>query len=412
MARHATRRARRLGPREWALRGGLAVTTLALGYASTMQTLAYAIAKANPERGHVLAPWDGRITALLAQRSLKDEASVGDRQQASGLARQALTEEPLAIPAVTVLALNAQLAGDSAKAERLFRHSDRVSRRELPARLWMIENAVQRNDIPQAIRHYDIALRTSKEASELLFPILSTAIEDPTIARVVAATYVNRPPWGDAFIFHLSGSNTSPETNAAFFRMLSARGIAVPEVAQAAVVNALVAKGAFEDGWTYYRTWHRTADRHHSRDPDFAAGPRTPTEFDWTPVMNDPGVTATFQHTDQGGIFDFATSPTVGGIVLQQLQLLPAGKYRLKGVSAGIDQPHDARPYWVLACTDGREIGRFDLPNSSENGGRFVGKFEINEDSCRAQILRLVLRPSAQLGGVTGQIERAVLQPL
>ncbi|MFL0415860.1 hypothetical protein, partial [Sphingomonas sp. 179-A 2A2 NHS] len=288
----------------------------------------------------------------------------------------------------------------------LFGHSDRLSRRELNTRLWLIEDAVARGDVPGALRHYDIALRTSRTAADLLYPVLAQAIADPTIVRALITKLAARPPWRDAFLDYVGGRGPSPVRSAQFFSQLAKAGIAIPEVPRISVVNALARDGSYQEAWAYYRTLRSGVIRQRSRDPDFTAQLQTPSVFDWMPVMNDAGVTASVND----GVFDFAAPSTVGGVILQQIQLLPAGRYRLAGTSVGIDQPREARPYWQLTCTDGKEIGRVELTNSADNAGRFAGTIDVG-GNCPVQLLRLVVRPSAVIGGVSGQIDRALLAP-
>src|SRR3546814_17422634 len=71
--------------------------------------------------------------------------------------------------------------GDRAGGERLLAYSQTLSRRDLRTQLMAIELAVARDDIPSALRHYDIALRTKKNAPDLLFPVLTSALTNPTI---------------------------------------------------------------------------------------------------------------------------------------------------------------------------------------------------------------------------------------
>ena len=408
MARAPSRRSMQRSPREWALRGGLAVAALALGYVSTTQTLAFAVGKSSAERAHGLAPGDGRIAAELAEQLAAGEADTAQRVRADRIARQAVADEPLAAPALTALALNAQLRGNTTQARRLFVHSDALSRRELGTRLWLIEDAVEREDIPGALRHYDIALRTSRMAPEILFPVLSVAIADPVVARALTDSLVARPPWGEAFINYLPRSSAEPDVSAQFFRRLAKSGVSIPERAQTNVINALVGAGEIEDAWSYYASLRSGAARERSRDPAFAAQIEAPSAFDWAPINSDTGISASIQHSRDGGIFDFAVPSTIGGAVLQQGQFLPAGRYRLEGVSRGIEQPPGARPYWQLTCAGGREAGRVELPNSADNDGRFAGEITVDAD-CRFQTLRLVARPSSMIGGVTGQIESVQL---
>jgi hypothetical protein len=411
MAGPRPRPLKRRSPREWALRGGIAAAASLLGYVSTTQTLAFAIGKSNPERAHALAPGDGRITAELAEQLAVGNVDTAQRRRADQLARQALVDEPLAVPALTALALDTSVRGDTAGARQLLGHSDALSRRELGTRLWLIEDAVGREDVPGALHHYDIALRTARGAPDLLFPVLSGAISDPAIATALAGTLAARPAWGEAFVSYLGRSGTDPVASAAFLRLLAKRNYPVPEAAQTGVVNALVVAGAFDDAWSYYASVRKGADQLRSRDPDFTAQLETPSAFDWAPMTSDAGVSASIQRTGDSGVFDFAMPSTVGGIVLQQAQRLAPGRYRLEGISSGIEQARGSRPFWQLACIDGRELGRVELPNSAENGGHFAGEFTVSGE-CKVQTLRLVARPSPEIGGVSGQIGRVLLAPI
>lgn len=395
------------------LRGGLAAIALTIGYVSTTRTLAFTIYKTDAERAYALAPQDGRIAGELAEQIAASNAGKAQQAHAARLARQALIDEPLAVPALTALALNIQRTGDTAGARRILIHSNRLSRRELGTRLWFIENAVARNDIADALRNYDIALRTATPAPDLLFPILSSAVSDPDIAQSLSERIATQhPAWAETFVQYLSSPGTDPIVGAAMLRRLTAAGYAIPATAQASVTNALVAKGALEDAWKFYASFRSSAMRNRSRDPNFAAQLQMPSVFDWTPVMNDAGVNASIQRTRGGGVFEFAAPSTVGGLALQQVQFLPPGRYRMEGVTHKIEQPRAASPYWQLSCLDGRELGRVEVPSSSVANGRFSGELTVGRNDCSAQVLRFILRASTETGGVAGQIDSALLAPI
>lgn len=396
---------------EWASRIGLAALAIVLGYMSVTQSLAYVLGKLSPERGYAVSSSDGRIAGLLAEKLSGEGASSAIRLRAGRIARKALEAEPINVPALAVLGLNAAIAGNPALAQQLFARSNQLSRRHLPTRLWLIEDAVQRNDISGAIRNYDIALRTSRSASDRLFPILANAVEDQAIAAVLVRTLKQQPPWGEPFIQYLSSQGSNPKITAGFFQRLASNKVGVADEATSSVVNALVAANQFNDAWNYYQTLRPHVDRRRSRDPDFATQLASPTAFDWVPRTSETGITSSIQRNGTKTIFDFSAPSTVGGTVLEQLQLLPTGRYRLTGRTGGIDQPADARPYWQLVCTDGRELGRVEIPNSIFDQGRFQGVLTVGAD-CKAQILRLVLRSSNQVSGVSGQIDNASIAPL
>src|SRR3546814_13681045 len=94
-----------------------------------------------------------------------------------------------------------------------------------------------------------------------------------------------------------------------------------------------------------------------------------------------------------------------GGPLLQQLQMLPAGDYVLEGHSIGIEQPARSRPYWIVRCQTGGEIGRVELPNSSQAGGRVQRAIRVPA-ACPVPMLALVARPTADIWGGWGQQDR------
>lgn len=401
-------RAKGHAPREWALRGALALLLATMGYVSTMQTLGFTLAKSNADRAHELSPGDGRIAGELAARRITENVTSAQRAEIDRLARQALVDEPLSVPALTARAINADLRGDLRSARELFLHSDKLSRRELGVRLWLIEDAVARTDIRDALRHYDIALRTSKNAPALLFPVLASAIGDPAISQALGDTMRARPPWSEAFFDFVAGSGASPVAAASLFSRLSRQGVEPPASARARIIETLVGAGDFDTAWSFYKTLRGDVDRTRSRDRTFNSIASIPTFFDWTSKMDDPGLTASIGSDAQGGTFEFSAPSTLGGIVLQQGQFLPPGTYRLEGVSANLATSIDARPYWQLSCLDNRELGRVDVPDSTYNRGRYSGTFEVDA-ACPVQMLRLIVRPTTEIGGVSGQIRQAML---
>ena len=54
--------------RQWALRGASVLMIGALGVLGAVHSLAYRMRQDSPAFAHVLTPWDGRITATLAEQ--------------------------------------------------------------------------------------------------------------------------------------------------------------------------------------------------------------------------------------------------------------------------------------------------------------------------------------------------------
>ncbi len=410
MPRHRPATRPRRSATEWAARSGLTVVAVGLGTVSVAHSLAYTIRGSNPVLAHALAPWDGRMTALLSEQLSGPDASAADRRRADDLARLALRQDPTAVPAVATLGINAQIRGDTAGARRILAYSEKLSRRDLRTRLWAIEDAVARNDIPSVLRDYDIALRTSQIAPDLLFPILASAIGNTEIRQELAETMARRPIWNDQFLGFVAGNGADARATASLFETLHRHRIGLPQGAAPMLVGRLLAEQYIDDAWRFYTVIRPGVDRQMARDPDFTANLASPTPFDWQPVT-DSGVSASIQRGENGGIFDFAVPPNLGGPVLRQTQLLSPGDYVIEGHSIGIEQSDTALPYWTLTCPDGRELGRIIIPNSVQAKGRFAGRFTVPK-GCPVQQLQLVARPSDALSGVTGQMDDVRLGPV
>lgn len=394
--------------REWTVRGLLASMAALFGYLGVAHSLALATMTANPARAHALAPYDGRVTGRLALQRLSEKQDVASTEAIEQWARLALRQDPTVIEAVVTLGLQAQLRGDLLNARRLFTYAERLSRRDLKTQLWAIEDTVARGDVPQALHHYDIALRTSTMAHDLLFPVLADAIADPGVRTNLISTLAAKPIWATSFIVHIVSKGHDPRLTAALFTGLHRAGVALPQDVTAALINNLVAIDEIDNAWRFYAMIRSGAERSHSRDPHFSIAMTTPALFDWTPV-NDAGISTLIQ-SGANGTFDFAVSPSAGGPILTQMQALPSGLYYLHGRSVGLDQPERSLPYWLLACRNGRELGRVTVTRSAEAGGNFQGQVQVPSD-CPAQTLSLIARPSDGVSGVTGQIDRVQLVP-
>lgn len=399
----------RRSPLEWGVRLILAGIATWLGYLSVMQSVALVLPDSRIEEAYALAPNNGQIAGRLSQTLYHPNASDADRIRATAIARDALRHDPTAVEAFATLAADAFVRGDQAEGERLLAYAQTLSRRDLRTQLMAIELAVARDDIPEALKHYDIALRTKKDAPDLLYPVLTSALTDPTIRTELVKTLGKRPNWGTGFINHAARSDADPAASATFFRALQTARIPVPDGASVALINRLLAAKLFDDAWSYYATARSGNDRRQSRDPAFKSLIEARNAFDWI-AINSIGISTAVLPDPANGLFDFTVSMGNGGPLLQQLQMLPPGDYVLEGHSIGIEQPARSRPYWVVRCQTGGEIARVDVPNSSKARGQFQGNVKIPAD-CPVQTLVLIARSSNEIGGVSGQIDRILIRP-
>jgi hypothetical protein len=284
-----------------------------------------------------------------------------------------------------------------------------VSRRDLRTHLWAIEYAVSRDDVAGALRSYDVALRTSRRAPDILFPILATALSDETIRKAIISTILKLPAWAPSFINYVA--NTAPDHRAAatLFGALSSRGYRFPEGAEASLLGALASSRDYVTADRYLALKGGRASRQWSRHPSFAGNPATPSPFDWN-AQNDVGVASSIQPDRQGEMFAFSSVPGAGGAALRQLQLLPPGRYEIVSRLSALNPVH-AVPSWTIQCVDGPEVAR--LPLRPTPGGAPIsnGRFTINA-GCKAQWLTLMVTPNDAPGGVAGELSFAQIRPV
>ncbi|HEX8553575.1 MAG TPA: hypothetical protein VF695_02605, partial [Sphingomonas sp.] len=195
-------------PTEWAIRIILALLIAMGGYVGVAHSLSLAVEDRNPARAHALFPGNGSATAQFARARFSDRQEAGANSKAAKLARLALRQDPTTIQAVTTLGFQAQLRGELPQARRLFAYAQQLSRRDLQTQLWAIEEAIRRGDVPGALHQYDTALRTSKIAPEILFPILASAMAEPAVRQGLVATLARDPAWAALFIRYVADNAT------------------------------------------------------------------------------------------------------------------------------------------------------------------------------------------------------------
>jgi hypothetical protein len=390
----------------WLLLGAGA---LAAAYVAGAQALAYSVARSDAARAHALTPWDGRLGGRLAMRLSAPKADKEQRGRADRIAIAALQRDATAVDAVVALGTNSAVGGDIGSARRYFDYAEILSRREIAVQLWAIEDAVRRNDIRSALVHYDIALRRSVAAREILFPILGSALVEPEVRAALVQVFSARPSWGAAFIFDVAGKGSEPRATAALFQALKRAKLPVSEAAQAMLVDTLVGRGDVDAAWSFYASMRPGADRRRSRDPRFVAELASRAPFDWQ-LFGQSGIFTAIERSGDGGIISFSVPPSGSGLLVRQMQFLPAGRYALSGHSRSIEQPEIARPYWQLSCQDGRELGRVVLPGSGRGVASFSGTFIVPLE-CRVQYLSLIAKVSETSASIEGEVHDAQLAP-
>lgn len=363
-------------------------------------SLAFVVAPIDPELALRIDPGNAEAATLRAEQLLRTETSASNRAVAEMLARRALNREPVMAGAARVLAVVRGLAGDEPGARRLMTYSESVSRRDLMTQLWLIQDAVDHNDIPAALRHYDTALRTVEAAKQLLFPIMVPATGHPAVVENLIRTLAARPVWADAFLAQVSANGPDLDGMATLLAGLARRGYPLPDAILAQATSRLVEGGRYQRAWQVY-TAARPADGNaQPRDGDFEHVRDVPSPFDWS-LPGGNGVSAEPQFGGVGNRLIYFAATGAGGVIARQLLLLGPGSFSLqvRGSVRGAPIPRIR-----LTCAGGgRVIGAAGSSALGTGEFAFAGRMNVPA-GCPAQWFELLVDGGADPAGASGAI--------
>lgn len=394
-----------LTPRRIAVITAAIVCALLVGWLSVTKSLGLALASRAPDVALKFDPANAQALSQLALREIQT-APVKGRDRAVRRAQAAIARDATAAVALSVVGL----ARRDAQARRALIASERLSRRVLPTQLALIEEAVSRNDVPAALNHYDIALRTSHGAPSILFPVLVGASTDRSLLPELARMIRRGPDWGPLYLQQLAQVGPEMLNVAWLFRTLIADGYDPGPLAMNAVYPRLLELRLYDQAWAIYAARNRGARRAGVRNGDFVSNPDVVTPFDWNVNMDGP-VRADIVPGErrEDGRLSFESNIGEGGLAARQLVLLAPGRHMLTAMAYDVKAPDDAWPYFRVECAFGGEIARLPLPRADARGQRGRWSFTVPR-GCGGQWLSINLQPPATSEVITGAIGSVRLQ--
>lgn len=141
-------------------------------------------------------PMRSRLSAIEKRQVAPD---FKDQAAAVRVAKSALQQSPLNPRALRVLALADIQSGRVDRAEAKLIMSDRLSRREGATQLWLADRRGRQGRIGDALRHIDVLLRTSPEATAPLLERLAGALALPEAREAIKPMVVSDTPWVERF---------------------------------------------------------------------------------------------------------------------------------------------------------------------------------------------------------------------
>ena len=325
---------------------------IVLLYAVAAVSFAEVAFDAAPKRVLALYPAHAPALGTLAN----DRLLTTDRdglKLARARASDALRQGPINPQALRTLGIIAELEGDRAQAAGLMSAAFALDRRDLSVSLWLIEEHVRRNDVTGALRHYDIALRTSRRAQGVLFPVLLEAAEREALLPHLAEMIGQGADWADPFGDALVESEIDPRAKVALADALNGKRWFGPAFRQKLLAGLVRSQ--------HYQLAAKVAGRSGQYDPRLRNALELPIgggPFDWK-LANGYQVESTVYEDGGGSRLAVRMSPEFRDSPARVLLLLPPGRYQL---GSQLSRPaQDASARWQVACAQAGGVTLADL---------------------------------------------------
>ena len=304
--------------------------------------------------------------------AIKDPAAAA----AEMIRRAPLSEAPLALRGISAIT-----AGDVPTADRAFSAAFSRNPRNVPARLWLANRAIETGEVDRAIelvsRLFAIVPEQGNAYTDAMAYManlpggvegiqkqLGSGDAPPSWASTVVARINALAPDLDQLV---SLNRITPSTQASFIsRVISERGVAAGFLAW---LNFAPQVSGETFQWPYDGTFE---------------GKAGPPPFNW----RSGGDLVEFA---EGGGLNVSYLGRGQPVLLEQTMLLAPGKYTLASAISGDASAGGGGLGWAIVC-DGvpRELGRVVMRELSPRAARITFDFEVPQTECSAQ--RLILR--------------------
>jgi hypothetical protein len=326
-----------------------------------------------PQIALAWVPDDAQARGRLAGALVGQQASPEAKEAARDLARDAIRRDPLNVVALRAAALATDSAApaDRDRASKLIAQAERLSRRDFPVQMWLIEDRLRRNDFAGAMDHFDVALRTSKASEEVLIPLIVNASTDPRMAQVIEASLTDDPLWREPFMSYLV--MYGPDTDRAASLALKFLDPKDQEerVVLTRFLERLAGSGEFEQAQNIYTRLKLGPALARDGVADGFERAEGVAPFTWA-LVEEGDLWAYREAAPEGDgqVLRMAASSGRSGEVARQLVALAPGTYRVE-VAMG-DVPDDAfeRPRLIVRCASDEDVALLTLRPSSAGTDR------------------------------------------
>ena len=322
-----------------------------------------------------------------------------DLDRAWKAAAEALQAQPLNVEALRSLGQIAQQRGRGEDAAVLMRAAVGRSIREPISNIWLANFYLAQKDYPKALDRIDALLRTTPNLSGSVLPVLTGIASTPEATSALAALLAQGPPWRAGFLNALPGRVLHATNLQDLYLKLMSSSPVLPDVELKPYLEMLIRQNHVEEAyylWTKAIPPGELADLGYVFNGSFQQRP-SGLPFDWvlTPIQGAKSEIKNYSRDDQKRALsiEFGSGGRVAFQNVTQVTLIPPGHYRLSGEYRADELANRRGMTWRLYCLESgtllTETPR--VSGSSEGWQPFETTFDVPQQNCRAQWLRLEL---------------------
>jgi hypothetical protein len=136
-----------------------------------------------------------RAVQMEAAREVVGQDNKANPARIDALGRQSLIFAPLNTRALWLVGQSFAAKGQVGAARKAMHQAEAVSRRDAAVQMWLGVDNLKNNRVPQALRNFDLMIRTNSEAAKLITPALAKVIVSPEGRRQLAPYFKASNPW-------------------------------------------------------------------------------------------------------------------------------------------------------------------------------------------------------------------------
>lgn len=376
----------------------------------TLFTASSVMAVYSPARALVLNPFNASAKAQIANDLVYGTGDARQTGAAAQLSRAALGGNPMLANAYRMIGLDDARRGKPVKPAIMA--ATYLTRRDYIANLWLIEDAVKRGRMDQAMTDVDASLRTSLRGQALLFPILAKAIAEPEMKPEFVRLFRANPDWLPNFLSYYIGTKQKAAPLAGI--VLPIRKDLPPSLGHLdqTLIGMMVNQKDFDAARGYARAIDPKADgdrklMHNARFEE--EGPFPP--IDWH-LIRESSYGSDIEKGAKGNKLIVVSDQERPNMVARQLVQLGPGTYRLSARGRLVTHNDDASAIWQVACAEKGGTGVLASVKFARGAVASPSDFTIANGGCRNYWVSLTAAAGFGSASLQAEFQQVELQPV